>query len=386
MKYLLCLALLLPASLAGEAQFTVRFKLGRYPLQHVQDSIFIAANFNDWNPRNNSYALTNGDDNTISLYTRLPAGEYEFKCTRGSWKKVECQDHGYDIENREFEIYSDTTIEINIEAWKDDFSGVSRRHTASRQVHIMDTAFFIPQLNRYRRIWIYLPDGYADSRKQYPVMYMQDGQNIFDAASSAFGEWGVDECLDTLIRSGKPACIVVGVDNGPQRLNEYNPYEFQNFGKGEAEQYLAFITEVLKPYVDKHYRTLSNKENTLIAGSSMGALFAYYAMLTKPAVFGKAGIFSPAFWTAPGIKRLTDSLAVKNTGKFFFYTGRQEGESFVKDMQDIQESLGEKSAAQVYAVIDPKGRHNEKAWRKWFAEFYKWIIADGFNYVIKPDE
>ena len=75
---------------------------------------------------------------------------------------------------------------------------------------------------------------------------MHDGQNLFDAATSGYGEWGVDECLDSLIKAGKPACIVVGIDNGPQRMNEYNPYEFRDFGKGEAAQYLAFLVETLK--------------------------------------------------------------------------------------------------------------------------------------------
>ena len=386
MKYFLCFAFSLLGFIAGEAQFTVRFKLGKYPLQHAQDSIFIAGNFNDWNPHNTVYILSLTKENNLSFYTKLAAGDYEYKCTRGNWKKVECQDRGYEIENHEFEILSDTTIEINIEAWKDDFTGISRKHTAGKQVHIMDTAFYMPQLNRYRRIWVYLPEGYAATKKHFPVLYMQDGQNIFDAATSAFGEWGVDECLDSLIRSGKPASIVVAIDNGPQRLNEYNPYEFQNFGKGEADQYLNFIVETLKPFIDRQYRTLPNKENTLIAGSSLGALFAYYAMLKQPDVFGKAGIFSPTFWAAPAIKSLTDSVASKNNGKFFFYMGEREGKSFMNDMQQMQELLGEKSAAQIYSVIDAKGKHNEKAWRKWFPEFYCWIMAEGFNYVIKTDE
>ena len=385
MKYFLCFAFSLLGFIASEAQFTVRFKLGKYPLQHAQDSIFIAGNFNDWNPHNSSYVLSPTEQNNLSLYTKLPTGEYEFKCTRGNWKKVECQDRGYEIENHEFEILSDTTIEINIEAWKDDFTGLTRRHTAGKQVHVIDTAFYMPQLSRYRRIWVYLPEGYAATKKHFPVLYMQDGQNIFDAATSAFGEWGVDECLDSLIRSGKPASIVVGIDNGPQRLNEYNPYEFQNFGKGEAAQYLEFIVETLKPFIDKKYRTSSNKENTLIAGSSMGALVSYYAMLKQPDVFGKAGIFSPTFWAAPGIKFLTDSVASKISGKFFFYIGGREGKSFVSNMQEIQELLGEKSSAQIYSVVDAKGKHNEKAWRKWFPEFYNWIMADGFNYIIKGE-
>jgi predicted alpha/beta superfamily hydrolase len=383
MKYFLCFAFLFFTFIFSEAQFTVHFKLGKYPLQLTPDSIFIAGNFNDWNPHNTAYILSSGEQNNFSLYTKLPAGSYEYKCTRGNWKKVECREQGYEIENRKFEIYSDTAIEINIEAWKDNFANGAGKHTASKHVQIMDTAFFMPQLNRTRRIWIYLPEEYERTKKQYPVLYMQDGQNVFDASTAAADEWAVDECLDSLIASGKPPCIVVGIDNGPKRLNEYNPFAFQDFGEGEGDPYLNFISQTLKPFIDKKYRTLPSKENTIIAGSSMGALISYYAMIKLPQVFGKAGIFSPAFWTAPDIKHLTDSLASKINGKFFFYIGEKEGDSFVKDMQDIQESLGEKSAAMIYSVVDEDGIHNEAAWRKWFPEFYCWIMADGFNNVIK---
>ena len=277
-------------------------------------------------------------------------------------------------------------MRYEIAAWKDDFVPVPKEHTASNQVHLLDTAFYIPQLNRTRRIWIYLPEDYSKNKKSYPVMYMHDGQNLFDTYTSGFGEWGVDECLDSLIKAGKQACIVVGIDNGPQRVNEYNPYDFQQFGKGEGGQYIEFLTQTLKPFIDGKYRTLSSRENTIIAGSSMGGLISYYAMLKQAAVFGKGGIFSPAFWTAPAIKSLTDSFAGKISGKFFFYMGGMEGGSYIKDMQDVQEVLGEKSASMIYSVIDAESSHNEKAWRKWFAEFYKWIMADGFNNVVKIKE
>jgi predicted alpha/beta superfamily hydrolase len=383
MKYFLCLFYFTCSFFYSEAQYSVVFKLGKYPVVHNNDTAFLAGNFNNWDAGNNAFRFLLTNENSFELILALPAGQYAYKSTRGNWSNVECLANGKDINNHTFQLTSDTTIEINIEAWKDDFTSVTKMHTASKQVHVMDTAFFIPQLNRSRRIWIYLPQGYENNKKQYPVLYMHDGQNIFDAYTSAFGEWGVDECLDSLIAIGKPACIVVGIDNGPQRMNEYNPFEFQNFGKGEADQYIEFLVQTLKPFIDKKYRTLSSKENTIIAGSSMGALIAYYAMLKMPAVFGKAGIFSPSFWTAPAINQLTDSLAAKLNSKFFFYAGEQEGDTILKDMKVIQESLGEKSQAMIYSVIDEKGIHNESAWRKWFPEFYNWIMADGFNYVIK---
>lgn len=382
MKSFLCLVFLFFSFNFCGAQFIVKFKLGKHPSSHAQDSIFIAGNFNDWNPGNPVYSLP-GNNKTTTLFTKLRGGHYEYKCTRGSWNEVESQKSGKDMENHEFEVTRDTTITITIEGWKDDYPVSGKKHTAGKQVQVMDSAFFMPQLNRYRRIWVYLPENYAKNKKKLPVLYMHDGQNLFDAATAAFGEWGVDECLDSLIRSGTQACIVVGIDNGPQRISEYNPYEFKNFGKGEGDLYLDFIVNTLKPFIDKHYQTLSGKENTMIAGSSMGGLISYYAMLKHPSVFGQAGVFSPAFWTAPAIRALTDSLASKINGKFFFYIGEKEGEDYVKDMEEIQEILGEKSTALIYSVTDPAGMHNEKAWRKWFAEFYTWMMANGFNTVIK---
>lgn len=386
MKYLLCLILFTCSFFYGQAQYSVVFKLRKYPDNHKNDTAFLAGNFNNWNPGNNAFRFLLTYENSFELILNLPAGHYAYKCTRGNWGKVECLANGKDVSDHSFQITADTTIEINIEAWRDDFAQVSKMHTASKQVHLMDTAFFIPQLNRTRRIWIYLPEGYEKTKKEYPVMYMHDGQNIFDEYTAGFGEWGVDECLDSLINAGKQACIVVGIDNGPKRLNEYNPFAFRDFGEGEGDFYLDFITQTLKPFIDKKYRTLPSKENTIIAGSSMGGLISYYAMIKRPQVFGKAGIFSPAFWTGPAINALTDSLAAKVNGKFFFYMGRQEGETYVNDMLAIEELLGEKSGAMIYSVIDDEGMHNEKAWRKWFAEFYSWIMAEGFNKVMPVDE
>jgi predicted alpha/beta superfamily hydrolase len=253
----------------------------------------------------------------------------------------------------------------------------------------------MPQLNRSRRIWIYLPQDYYASKKHYPVMYLHDGQNLFDDAITAYGnEWGVDECLDSLIAKGKTACIVIGIDNGGDtRMSEYNPYAFtwkndkqSKTFSAEGDAYLDFLTQTLKPFIDKKYRTLSSKENTIIAGSSMGGLISYYAVLKYPDVFGKAGVFSPAFWTAPSIKMLTDSVAKKINAKFFFYCGAKESEGMVAAMNEVAEKLGSNSHAMIYSVVDADGEHNERSWRKWFAEFYGWMMADGYNNVIRLEQ
>jgi metallo-beta-lactamase class B len=139
---------------------------------------------------------------------------YAFKFTRGSFDKVECASDGRDIADRVLEVNADVSQEFTVAGWKDDYPQRPKPYTASPQVRIIDTAFKIPQLNRTRRIWIYLPKGYTNSSKNYPVLYMQDGQNLFNEQTAPFGEWGVDECLDTLQKKLGKECIVVGIDNG----------------------------------------------------------------------------------------------------------------------------------------------------------------------------
>ena len=389
------LLLLLSIAFNSFAQFTLRIQITATPAAHKEDGVFVAGNFNGWAPANNNYAFLKESNSSIVEIKNLPAGTYQFKFTRGSWQKVECDNAGKDVADKSVQLSSDTTLLYSIDGWMDDFVVEKEKvHTASANVKIIDTAFFMPQLNRYRRIWLYLPPNYLSSNKKYPVLYMHDGQNLFDEISSGYGEWGVDECMDSLLAKGKQASIIVGIDNGgATRMNEYNPYEFTwkdsatskiFFPEGEA--YVDFITQTLKPFIDKNYRTLPSKENTIIAGSSMGGVISYYAVLKYPEVYGKAGIFSPAFWTAQALKELTDSVSKKVSAKFFFYIGGQEGEQHIQLMNEMAEKLATNSNTMIYSVVDGAGKHNEAAWHKWFAEFYVWMMADGYNNVIKLEE
>jgi len=375
----LFVALLLFISTVSFAQYKVTFLLKQPSLLHSMDHLFVAGNFNMWNPADSSYQLKT-DANGISKITlSLPAGKYEYKFTRGSWQKGESDTAGKGTANRTLQLHSDTTISVNISAWADDFKSnqvaAKKNHTASKNVQIMDTAFYIPELKRTRRIWIYLPPDYATSKKSYGVLYMHDGQNLFDNATSYSGEWGVDEYLDSIFKKGKKEVIVVGIDNGlTKRMNEYNPWEFQNFGKGEGDQYVDFLVKTLKPFVDKHYRTLKNKSNTFIAGSSMGGLISLYAVLKYPQVYGGAGIFSPAFWTASGIDSTVIADAKKVNTRLFFYAGGKEGDSMIPDMKRIEKEIKERSASPVKEKIDEDAHHNEAAWRKYFPAFYEWTV------------
>ncbi|MEO6818351.1 MAG: alpha/beta hydrolase-fold protein [Ginsengibacter sp.] len=357
------------------AQLNVTFILDSNLIFHTADSVFIAGDFNNWNPHDNKYLFTK-DQGKRSVSISLPAGKYEFKMTEGNWDKVETLSTGEPVGNRTLNLSRDTSILLSIGGWKNDsLPAIQAKHTASKNVFLLDSAFYIPQLDRYRRIWIYLPPDYNMSTKRYPVLYMHDGQNLFDNVTSFSGEWGVDEFLDSMYIKGKKEVIVIGIDNGhDKRMNEYNPWDFQKTGKGEGGQYVDFLVNTLKPFIDKTYRTNIDKKNTFIAGSSMGGLISYYAAFKYPDVFGGAGVFSPSFWIAKPITDFTEKSLKKVDAKLFFYVGGKEGNLMVNDMKMIVNQIRKSSKTPVKEIIDPGASHNENAWKKWFPAFYEWTI------------
>lgn len=355
-------------------QCTVRFVVRSLPPYHPRtDTIFLAGNFNNWNPGDTKLMLQMHSD-TPGITIELPKGMFEYKFTRGSWERVEWGKDNTTTANRRLDLESDTTIEVQIEHWADHFPQTPKKSTASANVQVLDSAFYIPQLNRHRRVWIYLPPSYHQSRKKYPVLYMQDGQNIFDEATSGYGEWGVDEALDTLAERNREI-IVVGIDHGgDKRINEYSPYDMERFGKGEGRQYAEFLAKTLKPYIDRHFRTKKDEEHTFIAGSSMGGLISFYTILHYPKVFGGAGVFSPAFWITPALKNIDPKKAKKVKGKIYFYAGNQESATMVSDMLAVFEQMQLHSKAKMESVIRAEGKHDEPTWRAEFPLFYKWLF------------
>jgi len=362
------------SGISAIGQVAIRLEIKSLPSYHASGSnIYVAGSFNGWNPQDEKYKFQKNNNGNYFLELKLEPGKYEYKITRGGWEKVECKKGGAGIENRVLQIPAGAVAELSVEEWADRFPSKPRVSTASAQVKIIDTAFWIPQLKRTCRVWIYLPEAYAvpGTNERFPVLYMHDGQNVFDDATSFSGEWGVDEFMDS---TSKERAIVVAIDHGGnKRLNEYNPYDNDRFGKGEGDAYVDFIVKTLKPFIDKSYRTRKKKEDTFIAGSSMGGLISLYAILKYPKVFGGAGVFSPAFWVAPSIYETIKSKGEKVKGRIYFYAGKQEGESMVPDMLKAFEAMAKVSKSKMTTVIRDEGRHNEPAWRNEFPLFYHWI-------------
>ena len=375
---ILLLAFLVAVTLSY-SQHSIRFVISSLPLTNSNNSnLFVAGSFNGWNPQDKNYHFQKNEQGSYSLGIKLADGAYEFKITRGGWDKVECKKGGANIQNRFLKLSSDTTIDLMVEEWADNIERKPRVSTAGKNVRIIDTAFLIPQLNRTRRVSIYLPSDYSATKKRYPVLYMQDGQNVFDDLTSFAGEWSVDETLDS-IGNHTREMIVVAVDHGgDKRINEYCPYDIEKYGKGEGNKYVDFLVKTLKPFIDKSYRTEKNKKNTFIAGSSMGGLISMYAILKYPRVFGGAGVFSPAFWIGPEIFNDITAKGAKVNSKIYFYCGAQEGETMQPDTEKAFSEMRKISKSRMVCVVRADGKHSEQVWKEEFPLFYLWLMeSDG---------
>ena len=374
-KLIFCAFFLFGQNFLLLAHQEVVFLISKIPPSKTPAShLYLAGNFNNWNPADNAWELQPAGSGSYRLTKVLSKGIYSFKLTRGSWRAVECNVGGKPIGNRVVSVNDDTAVRINIADWQDNYATAEKKHTASVHVHIISEKFDMPQLGRQRRVWIYLPADYQSSKRTYPVIYMHDGQNLFDDYTAAFGKWGVDEILDKL--PPKKQCIVVGIDNGAgYRIAEYDPYN-SKYGDGQGSEYVDFLVKTLKPYIDRHYRTRRDAAHTTIAGSSMGGLISMYAALKYPNVFGNAGIFSPAFWIAPEIYDLAKKNALP-ASRFYFVCGDSESRSMVAETEKMAAIIRSKDKSEENSpVVIVKGAsHNEKQWNGDFPAFYNWLIA-----------
>lgn len=253
-----------------------------------------------------------------------------------------------------------------------------KKHTASARVKRLEDSLLIPGLERYRKVWIYLPPTYTKGNKRYPVLYMHDGQNLFDEYYAYAGEWGVDESLDSLYKKEGFELIVVGIDNGSEkRMTEYTPWKNERIGEPEGEAFMNFVVNAVKPMIDKSYRTLPDVKNTGIMGSSMGGLISHYALFQYPQVFSKAGIFSPSYWVSEdAYKFITKDKIVKDQ-KIYLTLGEREHRVMTNDMVKMYNHLLETGFPEEnlsFGVIR-EGRHQEAFWRKEFPTAVLWLYA-----------
>jgi predicted alpha/beta superfamily hydrolase len=263
-------------------------------------SLHLAGNFNAWAPAASDARFTRDGARWRLHVTGLRAGQrLEYKVTRGSWATVERDDRGRDIANRVHTFDPQHPIvALYVERWADRDAPTSTR---SGNVQVLRDVP-VPQLGRTRDVWIYLPPGYDSSETRHRVVYLYDGQNVFDARTAAFGrEWRLDEALEALILEGRlPPTIAVALANGPERPCEYNvfasdPHPGCADHSALGDRTNAFVVETLKPYIDRTYRTLSDREHTAVIGSSMGGSMAVRLGFSRPDLFSRVGALSPSY-------------------------------------------------------------------------------------------
>jgi predicted alpha/beta superfamily hydrolase len=226
-----------------------------------------------------------------------------------------------------------------------------------------------PQLRNRRVVDVYLPESYP-SGLRYPVIYMHDGQNLADESLAFAGTWQLDAALERLAARGLEA-IVVGIHNSPQRLLEYSPFPDRRHGGGDADRYLEFVAATLKPRIDRMFRTLQGRDETITIGSSMGGLVSLYAYFRFPSVFGRAGVMSPSLWYGQGA--VLDFVGDARTprGRLYLDVGMQEGAGTLKDARRLGRLLVRKgfrrkprASSSLRYVEDPHGRHQEASWAR----------------------
>ena len=265
-------------------------------------------------------------------------------------------------------------------AFQDPADLKARTSKASANVHVLSQEFDMGILERRRKIWIYLPEGYENSNKEYPVLYMHDGQNLFDKSTSFAGEWEVDETLDQLSESQALELIVVGIENdGQQRINEYVPYRLDKYdSRVEGAAYVQFITEVLKPYVDMNYRTLADREHTGIMGSSLGGLISFYASMEFEEYFGMAGVFSPSFELIDSEIRKEEIIKPLRQTRVYLMCGDQESQEMVPEMQKIVKEMTDLGFEpdNICTKVVKEGKHNEGLWLSEFESAVRWLFKN----------
>ncbi|HET9383761.1 MAG TPA: alpha/beta hydrolase-fold protein [Gemmatimonadales bacterium] len=237
-----------------------------------------------------------------------------------------------------------------------------------------------PQLGNQRDLLVYTPGSYERGSTRYPVIYMQDGQNLFDPATSFAGDWGLKGALARASRRGIETIVVAIPNMGPARIDEYSPFADPRAGGGNGDQYLRFLIDTVKPLVDERFRTLPDRAHTGIAGSSLGGLISLYAFFDQPDVFGFTAAFSPALWFAhAAIVHLAERVP-RIGGRIYFDVGLQEGGAHVALARRLRDTLlakGYDAGRDLRFVEDRYGKHHESAWGRRFRKALPFLLKNG---------
>ena len=267
--------------------------------------------------------------------------------------------------------------------------GVIRVQAATGDLRLHEFPSRIFDNTRFLRVW--LPPGYDDptnAGRRYPVLYLNDGQNLFEAATSFTGvEWQVDETSDRLIRGGTvPPLMIVGIDNdSKERHREYMPHRSLHpmMLRVQGSRYPRFLIKEVMPFVSRNYRVAAGPENTGLGGSSLGALIALYTATVRPNVIGRLLLESPSLW-ASNRQIIRESRAIKRwPERVYLATGTAEAgrkdqdQSMVDDVRELAAILRRAGLdhRRLRFVVDEGASHHESAWAKRFPQALTFLFG-----------
>ncbi|MFD2556875.1 alpha/beta hydrolase [Sphingobacterium tabacisoli] len=350
----------------------------------IGEALYLVGTFNNWSPDHLYVGEIPEKGKSITVVLpEVKEGDLELKMSRGSWESLSTSGGGRLEGAHMTTVSADSEVFLTIESWRDLFP----KSTASKQVHVLAEDFYFPKLNVYKKVWIYLPQNYLKDDRHYPVIYMHDGQHLFDEATSTGRagpiEWMVDETIDGAITPS----IVVAVAHDQDyevRKEEYMVHAGEELSTAKGWWYLDDLVHRLKPYVDRQYRTLMDPLNTALVGSSLGGLVSIYAGLKYPQVFGVIGAFSPSIWMdeenlyAYASKELFSGEDKYRGQELYFYVGGREikrrvGANEVNMGEDLARYhiwLEQHYKGKLSLAINSEGKHGAIYWQSAFRRFY----------------
>ena len=341
--------------------------------------VYITGNFNNWDSRDGDFMLEKleADTYSIDIPAHLLPDNIEYKFTKGGWENVEIDRYGNITRNRKA-LKGDEANDM-VEKWrtnwgpfKDEFFPI---------IELISEEFAIPQLDKTRKIWALLPHNYYKTDRSYPVLYLQDAQNLFNEGSP-FGNWEIDRKMSILAEYGRGGLIIIAIENGHQdRISEYILDSDSIAQNAEGKKYVRFLADTLKPFVDTTYRTLSEREFTGIGGSSLGGLISIYGGFLYPEVYSKLMIFSPSLWVNPDYDFPMMNFKSPYNTKVYMYGGLQEGADMAERMREFEKRM--EGSENQYSVqfdfklsFNPEGRHQEFYWSQEFPRAVEWLFFD----------
>ena len=331
----------------------------------TSDTLYIAGNakqLGDWQPNDVPLIQIAKNIYQVKVKLLLNAG-IEYKFTRGSWYKEEVLADGTIPGNKYLTVTQDQTVTHQIQNWCDRFYKSVGGITGNLRYH---HRFYASKLKNERTIVVWLPESYeTELQKYYPVLYMHDGQNLFDPTTSYIGvDWQMDETADSLIKQGESEeIIIVGIYNTPDRIEEYSDTE-----KGRA--YMDFIVSDLKPFIDSTYRAIPDRDHTGVMGSSMGGLTSFYLIWRYPEIFSKAGCLSTSLLWNNGalLKEIENFAGQKPEIKIYLDSSGKGSEGRMKpdyeNLKTLLISRGFVEGIDLEYYFDTEGDHSERSWAK----------------------